>query len=177
VLLPIILEVGMTLRFRDLREVNLSRCKRWHPGGVDDWSLSDWAVAMAGEAGEVCDVVKKLNRERDGIRGNSKTEEELKIELGKELADTLIYLDLLAARAGINLSEVVTEKFNEVSEKFDFPERLPVIESEEDCEACDGRGYFATDMMGSSFYHCEACNKYETINTPYGTNVKLLVKG
>lgn len=115
----------MTLRLGLLRAVNITRCRRWHPGGIDNWSLSDWAVALAGEAGEVCNVVKKLNRERDNIRGNSKTKEELKKELGKELADTLIYLDLLAARARIDLSEVVIKKFNEVSEKFDFPERLP----------------------------------------------------
>lgn len=91
------------LTFDQLREANLTRCAKWHPGGVMDWSFSDWAVAMAGEAGETCDVIKKLNRERDSITGNKKTETELLDDLGKEIADTLIYLDLLAARAGIDL--------------------------------------------------------------------------
>jgi NTP pyrophosphatase (non-canonical NTP hydrolase) len=113
------------LTFELLRSLNLSRCGRWHPGGVKDWSLSDWACAMAGEAGEACNVVKKLNRERDNIGGNTATEEQLRAALGAELADTLIYADLLAAAAGIDLAAAVTAKFNAVSEKMGFPERLP----------------------------------------------------
>jgi NTP pyrophosphatase (non-canonical NTP hydrolase) len=35
-----------------------------------------------------------------------------------EIADVAIYLDLLAARLGINLEEAVVKKFNEVSEKI-----------------------------------------------------------
>ena len=112
------------LTFRHLRETNLRRCNRWHPGGIEEWSLSDWAVAMAGEAGETCDVIKKLNRYRDGVVGNSKTEVELVQQLGDEIADVLIYLDLLAARAGVDLDEAVIRKFNAVSERVGFPDRL-----------------------------------------------------
>lgn len=118
------------LTFADLRAANAKRVKRWHPGGVTDWSLSDWAVAMAGEAGELCNVVKKLNRERDRITGNTASEAELRDALGKEIADTLIYLDLLAMRAGLDLAEVTIGKFNEVSERVGFPERLPPSESQ-----------------------------------------------
>lgn len=116
-----------TLTFAELRAVNVSRAGRWHPGGIGDWSLSDWAVAMAGEVGEVCNVVKKLNRERDGLVGNTVAEDELRSALAAELADTLIYLDLLAARAGIDLAAAVVAKFNKVSEKNGFPERLLLI--------------------------------------------------
>lgn len=115
----------MTLTFDQLRSTNLSRCKRWHPGGVDDWSLADWGVAMAGEAGEVCDIIKKLNRCRDNLIGNRRNEEELKRDLALEIADTILYLDLLAARADINIEDAVTKKFNAVSERLNFPERLP----------------------------------------------------
>lgn len=109
--------------FSKLREMNISRCNRWQ-GGVKSWSLSDWGVAMAGEAGEICDVIKKLNRERDGLIGNGRGKEQLEKDLALELADTLIYLDLLAARAGISLEEAVVEKFNMVSKRLNFPERL-----------------------------------------------------
>lgn len=112
------------LTFRDLRLVNEMRCKRWHPGGVEDWSLSDWATAMVGEAGEACNVVKKLNRERDGLGGNTQNEAELRHALAFELADTVIYLDLLAARAGLDLESAIKDKFNLVSERMGFPERL-----------------------------------------------------
>ena len=110
------------LTFNKLREVNKSRSDQWHSG--KKWSLSDWGVAMAGEAGEVCDVIKKLNRIRDGINTQHHNREELISDLGKELADTLLYLDLLADAAGIDLEQVIIEKFNIVSEKYAFPHRL-----------------------------------------------------
>lgn len=112
------------LTFDQLRAANSSRCFRWHPGGVKDWSLSDWATAMMGEGGEACNVIKKLNRVRDGLGGNCETEAELRAALAVELADTMIYLDLLALAAGIDLAEAVISKFNKVSERMDFPERL-----------------------------------------------------
>lgn len=115
------------LTFDQLREVNGTRCLRWHPQGITSWSQSDWAVAIAGEAGEMCNVVKKLNRLRDGLVGNHGDDESrtaLVAKLGKELADVVIYCDLLAQREGMNLGVLVQEKFNEVSERNDFPERL-----------------------------------------------------
>lgn len=112
------------LTFDRLRQVNLTRCARWHGNGVSDWSLSDWAVAMAGEAGETCNVVKKLNRVRDGLTGNTVPDGELRDQLKEEIADTACYLDLLAAAADIDLGEAIREKFNIVSVRNGFPERL-----------------------------------------------------
>lgn len=114
------------MRFEDLRAANVSRVGRWHPkAGVMEWSLSDWGVAAGGEMGEALDIIKKLNRYRDGLAKPSfRSEEQLLVDLGKELADITIYLDLLALRAGIDLGAVVAAKFNEVSEKMGFPERL-----------------------------------------------------
>lgn len=112
------------LTFQALRQANVTRCRRWHSGGVRDWSLSDWACAMAGEAGEACNVVKKMNRERDGITGNNKPLDDLRRDLAAELADVVIYLDLLAAAEGIDLGAAVIEKFNAVSDRQGYPERL-----------------------------------------------------
>lgn len=115
------------LTFADLRETNLVRCARWHKGGVQDWSLSDWAVATAGELGEACNVVKKLNRERDGLVGNDKSLDDLRAQLADEIADTAIYLDLMAAREGIDLDAAIISKYNRTSEKNGFPDRLPPV--------------------------------------------------
>jgi NTP pyrophosphatase (non-canonical NTP hydrolase) len=103
---------------------NMSRAMRWHPDGLESWSLSDWAVALAGETGELCNVVKKMNRVRDGLVGNKEMARDLHFALGDEIADVFIYLDLFARRAGFNLEDVVRKKFNETSERFGFPERL-----------------------------------------------------
>lgn len=113
------------LTFALLRSTNLARCARWHTGGVNDWSLSDWFTATMGELGEAANVAKKINRERDGLVGNDKSSAELQSQLADELADTVIYLDLLAARAGIDLAAAVASKYNRTSIKNGFPERLP----------------------------------------------------
>lgn len=50
--------------------------------------------------------------------------EDLRNQLGWELADTVAYADLLAQYYGIDLGRAVREKFNHVSEREGFPERL-----------------------------------------------------
>ena len=115
------------MNLNEFSRTNLSRCLRWHPLGLNSWSLSDWGVAMLGEAGEACNFIKKLNRVRDGLIGNKGDDadaELLRKKLGKEIADTVIYCDLLAQAAGFNLSDLIAQKFNEVSERNGFPERV-----------------------------------------------------
>ncbi len=108
-------------------ERNKLRCES--PSGfnhaLESWSPSDWAVAFIGEAGEACNIIKKLNRIRDGIPGNAihETEGVLLKALRKELADASIYLDLLAQRYGLDLEECRNEKFAETSLKIGYVER------------------------------------------------------
>lgn len=49
-----------------LSATNGRRCERWHGAGWkgpdDAWTIADWSNAMAGEAGEAANVVKKLRR-------------------------------------------------------------------------------------------------------------------
>lgn len=85
---------------------------------LSSWSMSDWLTATMGELGEAANVVKKLNRVRDGIRGNKETEEELRKKLSRELADTFIYLDLFIQSLGLNTSDVVAETFNAKSQEI-----------------------------------------------------------
>lgn len=101
------------LGFDRLRSANVQRCEDvFHQ--LDSWSPTDWACAAAGEMGEACNLIKKLRRGED----ISLT------DVGYELADTVIYLDLLAARLGINLGEAVREKFNIVSDRRGSEVRL-----------------------------------------------------
>ncbi len=107
-------------------QINRQRCERWHPKGINSWSLSDWLTATCGELGEAANVIKKLNRIRDGLTGNGAlTEPEILSMLAKEIADTFCYLDLLATAAGFDLSAIARAKFNEISERNGFPERAP----------------------------------------------------
>lgn len=103
----------------------LNRERSESPSGfnhkLESWTLSEWFTATMGELGEAANVCKKLNRYRDGINGNTETEAALRLKLGSELADTFIYLSLLAQAAGINLSEAVKRTFNAKSDQIGCP--------------------------------------------------------
>lgn len=107
-----------SLSLARLRQVNVERCEdAFHP--LNDWSPTDWATAAAGEMGEACNLVKKLRR-LDGADKDQDSEWQRSVLTGRiaeELADTVIYIDLLAARLGCNLSEAIVAKFNHVSSK------------------------------------------------------------
>ena len=111
---------GWRLDPAHFRAVNLARQKRWH--ATAHWSREMWCVALAGEVGEVCNALKKLARHDAGLPGNRRAgnrragnrgrgnwgsgdgvmgRKGLEIDLGCEIADALIYLDLLAAFDGV----------------------------------------------------------------------------
>lgn len=91
---------------------------------LEDWSLSDWMTATMGELGEAANVAKKLNRYRDGIQGNVATIEALRRQLRHEIADTFVYLDLMAQSQSIDLDRAVAEVFDAKSEQIGYPERI-----------------------------------------------------
>lgn len=106
------------LTFENLRQVNVARCEDvFH--ALEKWTPTDWACAMAGECGEACNEVKKLRRldDADKVKDTDIQRQELRLKIGKELADLVIYADLLAARLHIDLGDAVRQKFNEVSDK------------------------------------------------------------
>ncbi len=114
------------MHFNDFSSFNRRRCEAPNGFGhsINGWTLSDWMTAVAGELGEAANVVKKLNRVRDGIPGNTETPEELRQQLADEIADTFIYLDLLAQSAGIVLQDAVVRKFCRTSEKIGYDDAL-----------------------------------------------------
>ncbi len=118
--------------FADVARISHARCLHWHPGGLEEWSVSDWAVAMAGEAGEVCDAVKKLRRiEMNIASSNNPADREAAIAaIGKEIGDTYIYLDLLAQRLGLDIETCIRRTFNRVSVRENLPYFIAAPEGE-----------------------------------------------
>lgn len=117
----------MTLAFETLAQQNLIRCERWHPRGIQDWSLCDWLLAFGGEAGEALNAGKKYKRIESGVRISGIAPTDLPSAakaIMEELADTVIYADLVAQRLGLSLGQAVRSKFNAISQREDFPERL-----------------------------------------------------
>lgn len=117
-----------TLTFAAFSEANLERCQSPqgfnHP--LNGWSTSDWTVAMVGELGKAANIIKKLNRVRDGIPGNKETEAELHVKVRKELGDVYVYLDLLAQSLGFNVADAAVEVFNAKSAEIGCPIKIAV---------------------------------------------------
>jgi len=108
-----------------LRAVNVTRCQRWHGPGSVPWNAADWSNATCGEAGEMANVIKKIRRHETGaVNEGDPSPEALKVMAAEEMADVVIYVDLLANYLGVDLGDAIKAKFNKVSVKYGFPERL-----------------------------------------------------
>lgn len=114
---------GVTLA--RIQEVSAARSARWHRD-CEPFTVSDWAVAVAGETGEMCNEIKKMRRMETGARilGDPVTMDAARLRIKKEMADVISYIVLLADELEIDLEDAVIEKFNEVSEREGFLERL-----------------------------------------------------
>ena len=101
-----------------LRSANIARQVEWDQDG--QITASYRGNELAGEVGEACNVIKKLERERLGIRGSRATID----ELADELADVAICADLIARHYGIDLDAAIARKFNATSEKVGLATRM-----------------------------------------------------
>ena len=112
------------LDFETLRIKNQERCEAsFH--SVNHWRPSQWTNAMAGECGEACNLTKKMDRmwPAGEYKGQWNKEEDrnmddLEERLAKEIADVVIYADLLATRIRRKLGDIVRDKFNEKSDEI-----------------------------------------------------------
>lgn len=106
------------LTIEALSQANDIRQLEFDPFGLLDLMFK--STELAGETGEVCNVAKKLERERLGIRGSRDTVE----HLAEELADVVICASILANHEGIDLEKAIRDKFNATSDKIGLSVRL-----------------------------------------------------
>jgi len=111
-----------SLSFSQFQAVNVKRCGEAFKHELGDWSLLEWAGAMCGEAGETANVCKKIKRQMQGHGGDwakrrDPTADELHGKLADEIGDTVAYLALLAAAAGLDLGECAAKKFDQISDE------------------------------------------------------------
>lgn len=110
--------IGAINSYATLRGANEARQREWDTDNAI--TLVYRGNELAGEVGEACNVIKKLERERLGIKGSRDTVE----HLAEELADVVICTDLIAMTAGIDLDAAVARKFNATSEKVGLKTRM-----------------------------------------------------
>jgi NTP pyrophosphatase (non-canonical NTP hydrolase) len=92
--------------YNTLRDANRARHAEWFKD--KPVSLLFRATELAGEVGELCNCIKKLERERLGVKGTRATLE----QVADEIADVVVSADLLAMQFGISIAEAVERKFN-----------------------------------------------------------------
>ena len=96
---------------KELKKINPERSLDGFGFDLHEWSLAEWGNAVAGETGEMCNFIKKMHRgDLNHVRGRECVAE--------EMADIIIYLDLIATREGINLEQAIIDKFNKVSDRI-----------------------------------------------------------
>jgi NTP pyrophosphatase (non-canonical NTP hydrolase) len=107
-----------TLRRANLKRLPLFRDRHGRTAHAkedgSDWSPASWLQAVVGELGEYANLRKKFER-------GDYTAEEVRPMLADELADVVIYLDILASQLGIDLGDAVMSKWNRTSEKVGAP--------------------------------------------------------
>lgn len=73
-----------------LRKKNVLRCETAFKHNINEWSVLEWAAAVAGEIGEAAQILNDL----ESLRFKTFF---IKSRLKDELADIIIYMDLLLA--------------------------------------------------------------------------------
>lgn len=69
-------------------------------------------LGLAGEAGEVANIVKKIQRDHDGI-----LTDEIRSKLKDELGDVLWYISACADELGITLTEIAEYNVNKLAKR------------------------------------------------------------
>lgn len=111
------------MEINEFQKANVLRTES--PDGFDhklhDWTLQEWACALAGETGELCNIAKKVRR------GDYEPPDGMAIareEIGKEAADVIIYALLILSHLDLKAETVLREKFDEVSKRVGYPHKL-----------------------------------------------------
>lgn len=104
--------------FHGLQHAVDARARHIDPEGV--LSPLFFSTELAGEIGEACNVVKKIERERLGIAGSRDDA----AHLAKELADSIITACNVARHYGIDLHRAIVDVFNLTSAERGLPVSL-----------------------------------------------------
>lgn len=107
-------EANRGLHVARLSDANGRRCSEVYEP-IDSRLASFWSNAFAGEAGEAANKVKKMERITLDPAEYPLTE---RLAIAEEVADTVIYGDLLCQRLGVSLASAIQRKFNRVSARM-----------------------------------------------------------
>lgn len=116
-----------SLDLKELRTLSVARAIEGFRC-YDNQPITYWTTAVAGELGELCNMIKKLQRVAAGGQdgGHSYTAKNITAAMLKEeVGGIFIYLDLLASLLNISTEEAIIETFNAKSLENNWSWLLP----------------------------------------------------
>jgi NTP pyrophosphatase (non-canonical NTP hydrolase) len=157
----------------ELRNKSVERAKTGFKC-YDNQPLTYWTTAIAGEVGELCNMVKKMQRVKMGgvDDGRSYAAKDITREMiEEEIGGIAIYLDLIASLYDINLSDAIVNTFNSKSEKYGFPEMLTPVEKVMPVQTCSGLSSRPIELLDAMKAVNQWLNSSDTWCTDGNTNV------
>lgn len=109
------------LGFDQLRVANEKREVEWTVNCTETPGVAFAAMELAGEVGELCNELKKVERKRLGLVGGKEIDYDA---IADELGDVVVCVDLLAHTLGVDLGAAVRRKFNKTSTKHNFETKI-----------------------------------------------------
>lgn len=97
------------MTFDDFQTLNARRCAEAFDPALH--SVEFFAIAIAGEVGEMANELKKV------LRGDYPLAGAARQKILNELADVITYSDLMISKLDANTENVIMEKFDEVSRR------------------------------------------------------------
>lgn len=111
----------MDYNFDNMQDAQSARLAAWERDARADVPISFYSTELAGEVGEACNHVKKIERERLGMRGSTSTPQKA-IE---ELADVAIAARNMAIKLGCtDFDSVIQSIWNAKSIEIGLPHRV-----------------------------------------------------
>lgn len=124
------------MTFKQFSEANLLKTEKFYDP-IQSWYYTDWACALAGEVGELCNIIKKMRRvstnQSELIELQHMAVDDVKkfsSMLREEIYDCYVYLDLLTQRLGMDMSDLLEEQYYENAKKKGLNGIPPIAKKE-----------------------------------------------
>ncbi|MCU5407953.1 nucleoside triphosphate pyrophosphohydrolase family protein [Bacillus cereus] len=110
------------LRINELNDYQEKALRTWNIGETTkNERLSNVALGLAGESGEVSDAIKKAIYHGHGFKTpftRDKPKAVDKLELAKELGDIMYYISVGAHELGYTLQEIAEININKLAKRY-----------------------------------------------------------
>lgn len=108
------------LRINELNDYQEKALRTWNGDNSVEFRLQNVALGLAGEAGEVADMVKKAIHHGHGFsRGVTWNRKAVDTnEVAKELGDILYYISVGAHELGYSLQEIAEININKLAKRY-----------------------------------------------------------